>query len=412
LKTQQFTRLAALLFAAALVVAALQASQQTPPQSDKSGAPAPALQSPKPAAKKRRARPPETQAAPPPDTGPIWRIQFFYDKDNEQFRINDLQFASADRGIAVGAVVDSKGHIKPMSVLTSDGGLHWQMRPLDQAGLSVFFLNESVGWMITDDGIWKTEESGRTWRRQKREKGLQRVYFTDELHGWAVGWPKKIVATTDGGKHWEDVPAAGKPEADPNDTSYDIIAFENPKLGVIIGGETPAIYQRLPAWVDPADAARRREAASRTVTLATPDGGKTWIPSTVSTYGRTSEFRLLGDAALVLVRFEDADAPSEVFLNRPHNPKRIFMQRNRMVTDCAWVAPDDILLAAIEPPGRVYQMGIPGKLHIIRGAPDGPWREMRVDYKAFGSEAMLSVVDAGHAWVATDTGMILRLMPE
>jgi hypothetical protein len=44
------------------------------------------------------------------------------------FVICDMQFPSASRGVAVGVVRDAKRE-EPMSVVTADGGLHWQPSP-------------------------------------------------------------------------------------------------------------------------------------------------------------------------------------------------------------------------------------------------------------------------------------------
>ena len=37
------------------------------------------------------------------------------------------------------------------------------------------------------------------------------------------------------------------------------------------------------------------------------------------------------------------------------------------------------------------------------------WQPMEVDYRATAHKAMISAVDAGNIWVATDTGTILKL---
>jgi hypothetical protein len=39
------------------------------------------------------------------------------------------------------------------------------------------------------------------------------------------------------------------------------------------------------------------------------------------------------------------------------------------------------------------------------------WTEMNVDYRATAAVALLSAADAANVWVATDTGMILKLQP-
>ena len=39
------------------------------------------------------------------------------------------------------------------------------------------------------------------------------------------------------------------------------------------------------------------------------------------------------------------------------------------------------------------------------------WKEMDVDYRAVATALMLAGPDRDHLWVATDTGMILHLVP-
>jgi photosystem II stability/assembly factor-like uncharacterized protein len=95
-----------------------------------------------------------------------WTIQYFYDELKSQMEITDLAFPSAQRGIAVGAIYDKgSGHEKYTSVATSDGGEHWTLQTLKEYPRSIFFLNDSVGWMVTDKGLWFTDESGRSWKK-------------------------------------------------------------------------------------------------------------------------------------------------------------------------------------------------------------------------------------------------------
>ncbi len=77
-----------------------------------------------------------------------WRLQYFYDQAHSTFVIADLKFPSPQRGIAVGAIAEGKT-VKPMSALTNDGGAHWSLVPLKEAGESLFFLNDSLGWLVT-----------------------------------------------------------------------------------------------------------------------------------------------------------------------------------------------------------------------------------------------------------------------
>ena len=63
-------------------------------------------------------------AAAPPLTAQRWRVQYFYDEDKSTLVISDLQFPSATRGVAVGAIMEGKSR-KPVALVTSDGGAHF-----------------------------------------------------------------------------------------------------------------------------------------------------------------------------------------------------------------------------------------------------------------------------------------------
>ena len=84
--------------------------------------------------------------------------------------------------------------------MTSDGGEHWSLTPLKEFPRSIFFLDESNGWMVTGESLWFTQEAGRSWARIsdqiKPNKKLAdaphgglilRVWFLDAQHGYAVG---------------------------------------------------------------------------------------------------------------------------------------------------------------------------------------------------------------------------------
>src|SRR2546426_9297376 len=109
-----------------------------------------------------------------------WEIQYFYDKNDSAISFTDLQFTSAKNGIAIGAIEEERRR-KPVTAVTSDGGIAWQLLPLKEQGLSLFFLHERAGWMVGQKrGLWKTADGGRTWTSAKlsgiRAKPL-RVFF-------------------------------------------------------------------------------------------------------------------------------------------------------------------------------------------------------------------------------------------
>ncbi|MEX5669377.1 YCF48-related protein, partial [Pseudomonas neuropathica] len=66
------------------------------------------------------------------------------------------------------------------------------------------------GWAVGHDAqILASEDGGVTWTKQfedlKRESPLLDVWFQDVDSGFAVGAYGALMATTDGGQHWEDV---------------------------------------------------------------------------------------------------------------------------------------------------------------------------------------------------------------
>jgi hypothetical protein len=348
-------------------------------------------------------------------SGAHWKLQYFYDKEDSSFVINDFSFSSPQRGIAVGYIDYKKSGPKPMSIITRDGGTTWAEQPLKDIPQSLFLLNDSLGWMVTEKGIWQTEESGRAWNKISKERGLLRVYFRDTLHGFAVGARKQFLETADGGKTWKDVVIANPPTGNPDYTFYDWIEFANAKQAIVLGSSVPPRHERTPTWMDPEALARRRELPNLTIAIETRDGGKTWTAQTAPTFGQITRFRSSADGySLSLIRFVNAfQWPSEVnLIDRKGANSRVFREKDRNVTDVAWLGTGRAILAAVEPPGRLYQLPIPGKLHVLISTDMKKWTEMKVDYRGFGTRAMLAVIGEDAAWLATDTGQILRLTPQ
>src|ERR1700733_690103 len=81
---------------------------------------------------------------------PRWKIQFLYDHADSNFAIEDLECPTTRHCIAAGLIDDKKGHQQGAVVVTSDGGLHWSQYEVKERPVSIFFLNESQGWMVTD----------------------------------------------------------------------------------------------------------------------------------------------------------------------------------------------------------------------------------------------------------------------
>ena len=341
-----------------------------------------------------------------------WKIQFSYQKLDSSMDFRDFQCPSAQRCIAAGVISEKSGRQQGVVVLTSDGGRQWSQVEVKDHPLSLYFLNDSLGWMVTERGIWSTVESGRTWTKLDGAKGAVRVHFLNASHGYAIGYPKVVYETTDGGKKWTKLAAAEKPPTEAQETVYDCIAFSG-EHGVIAGNLLQRESGRAPIWLDPELGRYRRERPTKAAILETFDGGKNWHASTLPIVGTLAQLRFTMDgSAIILVQYTNYfSLPSSVYKTRlkQSGAQTIFEERDRAVTDVDLFPDGTAVLASIEPPGSSNQIPIPGKVKMLESSNLKVWREMDIDYRAVAERAMLAVVDAQHAWVATDTGMILSL---
>ena len=348
-------------------------------------------------------------AAADPEKPLRWRIQYFHDKDDVTFVIRDLRFSSASRGIGVGEVLDRKGKSEPLSVITRDGGATWTEVPLPDTPVSLFLLNDSIGWMAGQKGLWRTDEGGRSWTKVKGMKGLHRVYFVSETRGWASGSPKLFIETRDGGKTWKDVAAVKDIPAKTDESYFDWIEFVSPKQAIVLGANIPRRFV-TGSWMDPSALVATREWPSLALALETNDGGDTWRPQTVPIFGRYQRFRRspFSDVSIALIRYVHTfEFPSEVYQMEKGKTTSIYKNPKLKVTDLAWLG-KSVMLAAVEPPGRLHQIPVPGKLHVLASLDYKNWTEIPVDYRAFGNEVVMATAGAD-AWIATDTGQILKL---
>jgi len=346
-----------------------------------------------------------------------WQMQYFYDEARTSLALNDLAFPTPQRGVAVGYLA-GKERVRGTAVVTSDGGAHWTLVPLPDPGLSVFFLNDTTGWVVTPKGILQTDEGGRSWRKLPRSpKNVLRVWFLDAEHGFAVGIRKAAWETLDGGKKWTRLAVAEQVKSTPEYTVFNTVTFCGP-MGMITGASRPPRRddeEELPDWMVPEAALKRNAWPGLTISLETKDRGKTWQPSTVSIFGRITRVQLSANGlGLGLVEHERAfPYPSEVFAFgwKTGSNSRVYREKERAVTDVALAPEGAAYLAAIEVPGKLVRPPFPSRLHILRSGDLKQWSEMAVDYRASAQRAILAAPDNRNLWVATDTGMILKLVP-
>lgn len=353
-------------------------------------------------------------AALPAFAAERWRLDYAYEGSEDDFVIAALQFPTAQRGMAVGALVTLDGRsAKPAGVATRDGGRTWSPIAIPETPVSLFFLNDRAGWLVGTKNIYKTVDFGANWKRLGGSKGAREVYFLDENRGWACGARKTLLETADGGAKWTPVAAAAEPKTTPERTTYASIAFATPRRAIVAGWSGKPI--RLEEYWGSLDLPPR-ELPSVIVLLQTNDGGARWTSDTISTFGRVTRVRLAPDGrGLALFQFFGRfEWPSEVHQLewRTGRSVRVFREANRKVTDMALAPGGPAYLATVEPPGELAHGPIPGKVKLLRSDNLANWTETPVDYRAVAREVFLAAPDAEHAWAATDTGMILSLVRE
>lgn len=344
-----------------------------------------------------------------------WRVLYFYDQLDSSLVINDFKFLTAKNGVAAGFLIDKNGKIKPTTLTSDDGGQHWRLVPIKDVPLSLFFHGENRGWLVGDDSLWRSEDGGHTWQKLVKMADAERVYFISAEHGWAVGEEKKAWETVDGGKTWNELPAAAKPESSPERTVYNWIDFAGPDVGIMTGWNPPESSRSgIPEWVNPPrPSSKRREVPQVSIFLQTRDGGKTWDTTTGSLFGHVTCVRLsLNGFGLGVIEFSNAfEWPSEIFRIdwTTGKSERVYREKNRLITDVALPPTGPSYLVGIEKLDRLTDSPVPGKLKVLRSEDLANWKEMDVDYRATAHRAMISALDDHNLWIATDTGMILKL---
>jgi photosystem II stability/assembly factor-like uncharacterized protein len=357
--------------------------------------------------------------------GPRFVMQYFYDQDKDEIHLIDLKFPSAKYGMAAGILTEGK-KVDPALLITTDGGAKWTVRPLKDVlsgkdvPLSLYFTGETEGWMVTEKALWYTSDFGRTWRKAgDLPKGITKVWFLTTTHGWGIGSNKQVIETVDGGKKWSPLAAAAEPPGAAVSTVYtDIVFMRN--HGIITGWNKPKDYFTRPEWQSPES--RSSDTPGTTIFLETTDGGKTWSSSSGAMFGQLTAVSLSNTGtSLALFEFstrQDAKRvelpPSEVHRTSIETgvPDRVYRDQNTQITDVALTTQGTPYLAGHTMVGVVRDNPIPGKLKVLTSSDFANWTEIPVDYRAEAHRVYLAIAEDRDVWVATDTGMILKLQKD
>ena len=164
--------------------------------------------------------------------GDVWTEQL---ENSWYFPMNGVHFTDNANGWAV---CEAYGLIK-----TVDGGENWDHVFDDYVNLEcISFVNESHGWAAGYEIIINTTDGGDSWNSQLanvEDTRFYDIYFTDTLHGWAVGELQSdesgiIYSTFNGGETWNLI-------EDSNERLYSCFFIDN-YCGWIVGGHETVLY--------------------------------------------------------------------------------------------------------------------------------------------------------------------------
>src|SRR3990172_3790567 len=117
---------------------------------------------------------------------------------SKRIDISGLHFINETTGWGAGSLEDSVYLYK-----TSNGGLNWtKLVEAYAEDISVFFLNEGIGFVGIGTILYKTIDGGLSWNTFLLPDQVNEIFFVDELIGWFSTW-SKIYRTTDGGNTWQ-----------------------------------------------------------------------------------------------------------------------------------------------------------------------------------------------------------------
>ena len=126
----------------------------------------------------------------------IFPVKSFSWENNVHYSVS---FPTPEKGWAVGAY----GNIKH----TEDSGKTWrrQKSPTEFFLTSVQFIDTKKGWACGYKAIIYTEDGGENWINLKvpYKYYFKSLYFIDDKKGWVVGEFSTILHTEDGGKTWK-----------------------------------------------------------------------------------------------------------------------------------------------------------------------------------------------------------------
>jgi photosystem II stability/assembly factor-like uncharacterized protein len=356
------------------------------------------------------------------DTGPFagrrWKAHYLHDDDRWSAVLADFCCPSPERAVAA-LWLESGYRTRSAALVSRDSGASWKEAPFPEKPLSLFALDENTIWAVGEKSLWISAESGYQWSRLGLPKTPRRfrpfrVHFLDARRGFAFGPGRVFHSTSDGAASWKPVPESQAIQLKEENTVWTSMDFLDGRYGLIVGFSDPRLNEeeRMPAWMFPERALRRKLTPITTIAGETRDGGATWKFSVTSAFGRAVRLRAAGEEGVAVYHYSESfPFPSEVYLLdfRTGASRPVFRRRDLWVHDALLLPGGTVVLAAIQLAGGLRDSPVPGKLRLLYSRDRQQWAEMAVDYRAEGFRALLAAPSPDSLWAATDQGCILRL---
>lgn len=209
--------------------------------------------------------------------------------------LNTVYFADSKRGWIAG----DDGYVS----YSADGGKSWTRQALDSkdAVNDIYFRNKEDGYLLAGNRIFKTDDSGRTWREARTFPSrdfdgavaeLYSVRFSSKKRGWVIGSLSRsddnldslLIHTDDGGISWLRKTAPVREELIHLDFVSDTRGWIVGAAGTILytedAGDTWTVQRSGVSGtlyhVDFRNEKKGWVVGERGTVLRTEDGGSTW----------------------------------------------------------------------------------------------------------------------------------------
>ncbi|WP_031500783.1 YCF48-related protein [Bryobacter aggregatus] len=343
--------------------------------------------------------------------GPKFARVFHYVAPDSVLLLVDFAFGSDRRGWALGGLSHRGSGFKGIQLATDDGGNTWTQSELKFIPESLFVLDDSLLWAVSDKGeIWFSAEAGRDWRKLSKKKEARKLHFLDAENGFLIGEKKTFMRSSDGGKTWRHVPEGAQAKGNSENLAYRLIAFWNNKVGIVMGSSETTTPERLPGWMEP-ERVGRRVTPKLMVSLETGDGGLSWSAQDASTFGQIHRSVVGSDGTgFMLVKYEKSFSyGGEVYSFYPTSKRKgekLLRVKDADVHDILYLPGDGVYLACTE---RLGNLPVPTKVRILHSKDYVNWTDLAVDYRAAAQRVYLSATPSGKVFAALDQATILSL---